>query len=224
MRLLLLLFLFGSSIAFAEFTLDQRLKQFAYVYEDRVKPTLTRAGLKNDPQRGVLVFYKDSRRLELYAGKRGVMRFIKSYLVTAASGSHGPKLRRGDRQVPEGVYKVTLLNPNSRFHLSLRLDYPNLHDRLGGRIEGRADLGGDIMIHGKSVSEGCIAIGDEGIEEIFMLAAKTDLSQWKVISSPTDFRIAGKARELALALARTAWHKQLYDDIESELEALPSKE
>lgn len=73
---------------------------------------------------------------------------IKSYPILAASGSIGPKLRESDMQVPEGVYQIESLNPNSQFHLSLRVNYPNEFDREQARIDGRAQLGGDIMIHG----------------------------------------------------------------------------
>lgn len=218
---ILFLFSFWYAYAFAEFTIDDRVEQFTPAYEVRLRPLLKKAGLTTEPVRGVLVFYKDTRRLDLYAGKRGAMKFVKSYAVTAASGTTGPKLRRGDRQVPEGIYKVVLLNPNSLFHLSLRLDYPNARDRAMGRLEARGDLGGDIMIHGNAVSEGCVAIGDEGIEELFILAAKSDLKQWKVILAPTDLRKRGHGRDLALAQAKPAWIKDLYDDIEAELKALP---
>ena len=218
---ILFLFSFWYAYAFAEFTVDDRVEQFTPAYEARLKPLLKKAGLTTDPVRGVLVFYKDTRRLDLYAGKRGAMKFVKSYAVTAASGTTGPKLQRGDRQVPEGIYRVVLLNPNSLFHLSLRLDYPNARDRAMGRLEARGDLGGDIMIHGNAVSEGCVAIGDEGIEEVFMLAARSDLKQWKVILAPTDLRKRGRGRDLALAQAKPAWVKDLYDDIEAELKALP---
>lgn len=218
---LLFLFALWYAHAFAAHTVEERAVQFRPAFEARLKPLLKKAGLRAFPVRAVLVFYKDTRRLDLYAGKRGAMKFVKSYAVTAASGTPGPKLRRGDRQVPEGVYKVTLLNPNSLFHLSLRIDYPNAWDKVHGRLDGRDDLGGDIFIHGNQVSEGCVALGDEAIEELFVLAALTDLKQWKVILAPTDFRKGGRGRELALASAKPAWVKALYEDIESELKALP---
>jgi murein L,D-transpeptidase YafK len=55
--------------------------------------------------------------------------FIHSYLIRSGSGRLGPKLRSGDHQVPEGIYRVTGFNPKSRFYLSMRLDYPNEFDR-----------------------------------------------------------------------------------------------
>ena len=76
------------------------------------------------------------------------------------SGRLGPKLKEGDRQVPEGLYRVESLNPNSRYHLSLRVNYPNEQDKSYGRLDGRNNLGTDIMIHGKDCSIGCLAMGD----------------------------------------------------------------
>jgi len=205
--------------AFAESTVENRLLEHAPALE-RLQPLFRRAHLPRIPTRGVLVFYKDTRRLDLYAGKNGAMKFVKTYPVLAASGTLGPKLREGDLQVPEGIYRITLLNPNSRFHLSLRLNYPNEFDIAKGRSDRRENLGGDIMIHGNEVSIGCIAIGDPGIEEIFTFAAKSELSQWKVILAPYDFRKGG-ARRIASGLPR--WVSSLYADIESELRALPKQ-
>jgi murein L,D-transpeptidase YafK len=168
----------------------------------------------------VLVFFKDRNRLELYAGKRGAMKYIRAYRVLAASGHPGPKLREGDQQVPEGIYKVESLNPNSQFHVSLKLSYPNSFDQKQGKLDGRSRLGGDIMIHGNSVSIGCLALGDAAIEEIFSLALRSDLSQWKVILAPYDLRHPRLGNTMA-ARRQPRWVQFLYKDIESELRALP---
>jgi hypothetical protein len=100
-------------------------------------------------------------------------RLVHRYPVLAASGALGPKLRQGDLQVPEGVYRVLWLNPNSSYHLSMKLDYPNAFDREHARRDRRTDLGGDIFVHGRAVSIGCVALGDPAIEELFVLAADT---------------------------------------------------
>ena len=84
-------------------------------------------------------------------------------MVAAASGGAGPKRREGDLQVPEGVYRIDRFNPNSRFHLSLGLDYPNASDRL----RGARRPGADIFIHGNRVSIGCLAMTDRVIDEIY---------------------------------------------------------
>ncbi len=72
---------------------------------------------------------KQERRVELYAQNsvaESSWRFIRSYPILAASGHLGPKLREGDWQVPEGIYAVESLNPNSHYHLALHVDYPTL--------------------------------------------------------------------------------------------------
>ena len=86
--------------------------------------------------------------------------------------------------MPEGVYRLTHLNPASSYHLSIRVDYPNAFDRARGAEDGRANLGGDIYIHGKAVSIGCLAIGDDNIEELFTLVADTGLANARIVLAP----------------------------------------
>lgn len=104
--------------------------------------------------------------MELWAGGDR-MHLMQSYPIAAMSGLLGPKRREGDLQVPEGVYRIARFNPNSRFHLSMGLDYPNASDRIrGGRRPGT-----DIYIHGNRVSAGCMAMTDRLIDEIYPLCA-----------------------------------------------------
>src|SRR5436190_607476 len=84
--------------------------------------------------------------------RAGAWRFVREYPVMAASGGRGPKLREGDGQVPEGMYTIDWLNPNSSYHLSMHVDYPNAFDRAHAADDGRTALGGAIMIHGRDVS------------------------------------------------------------------------
>lgn len=91
-------------------------------------------------------------------------RLLAGYPIARMSGGPGPKRREGDRQVPEGFYTINRFNPNSRFHLSLGLDYPNASDRIRGDKERP---GSDIFIHGSNVSIGCLAMTDPVIEEIY---------------------------------------------------------
>lgn len=114
--------------------------------------------------------FKVEKELEIWAeGTKNTMVLLRTYPIAAASGTPGPKRRQGDLQVPEGVYKVDRFNPNSMFHLSLGLNYPNASDRILG---DKADPGSDIFIHGNEVSIGCMAMTDEKIEEIYDLATK----------------------------------------------------
>lgn len=70
-------------------------------------------------------------------------------------------------QVPEGFYEVDRFNPLSSFHLSLGLNYPNASDRV---LSDPVSPGTDIFIHGGNASIGCLALGDDGIEEVYLAA------------------------------------------------------
>lgn len=113
--------------------------------------------------------FKKEEVLELYARSVENEPFIllKSYDFCASSGVLGPKRKEGDRQIPEGFYHVDRFNPNSKFHLSLGLNYPNQSDRIKGDAE---QPGSDIFIHGDCVTVGCIPLGDPTIERVYTLA------------------------------------------------------
>jgi murein L,D-transpeptidase YafK len=109
--------------------------------------------------------YKEERELELWLKGGQGWEIWRTYPVAAASGRPGPKEREGDRQVPEGFYNITSrqLNPASRYHLALNVGYPNALDLHQQRT------GSFIMIHGRDVSIGCLAMNDPAIEEIYLL-------------------------------------------------------
>ena len=85
------------------------------------------------------------------------------------SGAMGPKRMEGDYQVPEGFYHINEFNPNSNYHLSLGLNYPNSSDRI---LSDSLRPGSAIYIHGNCVSTGCIAISDIPIEEVYILSTQ----------------------------------------------------
>ena len=152
---------------------------------DALESAFSAVGLSYPPRRLTLVGLKDERRLEVWAENgRGWTR-VRDYAVLAASGQAGPKLREGDLQVPEGEYRLTGFNPNSSYHLSIRVDYPSAEDRAIARGEGRTRLGGDIFIHGKAVSIGCLAIGDDAIEDLYLLLADTSLANARILLTPS---------------------------------------
>ncbi len=172
---------------FTNHTVKSRLDIYEQKIDSQLIPIFTEKKVSYPPTKVKLVFFKDETVLKLYAGhSQDKVTLIKSYPVEAASGIAGPKLREGDRQVPEGIYRVESLNPNSRFHLSLRVNYPNSFDQEMAALDQRTQVGSDIMIHGSNVSIGCIAIGNEAIEELFVLAAKTNYQNWELILAPTD--------------------------------------
>ncbi|MCL9805634.1 hypothetical protein NAT51_08875 [Flavobacterium amniphilum] len=161
-----------------------------------------------------LLAFKDSKKLELYIkNPETPYHLIKTYDFTAFSGKIGPKLKNGDKQIPEGIYTMEYLNPNSRYHLSLKVSYPNAFDLEKAKSDHRTDLGGDIMIHGKKVTIGCIPIGDSNIEEVFTLAAKSSNQKFPIIISPTDFRKNTNFPDIE----GIDWEKELYSGIQTEL-------
>ena len=109
--------------------------------------------------------FKEESRLEVWIRTGTEYQFLKEYRICAYSGGLGPKLKEGDKQSPEGFYKVAKhqLNPNSKFHLSFNLGYPNKYDRAHERT------GSFLMVHGNCVSIGCYAMTDNKIEEIYAL-------------------------------------------------------
>jgi hypothetical protein len=203
----------------AKKTVEDRLAEFGSVVDARLKPLFDARGVPYPPARVSLIGLKQEGFVQVYAaGPDGDFKHIKTYPVLAASGGLGPKLREGDCQVPEGIYQVPFLNPNSRFHLALRVSYPNKFDRAMAKLDGRTELGGDIMIHGNQVSIGCLAMGDPAAEDLFILAAKTGRQNVSVILTPVDFRVRDLPPEV---IGLPAWTKELYKSIRAELKKYP---
>lgn len=185
------------------------------------KRRCAKEGVSYPPSDVVLVFFKDESRLHLHARRPdGKYRELASWKVLAASGTAGPKLQQGDGQVPEGVYPIWSLNPNSQFHLALHVGYPNETDRAQAKIEDRRQLGGDIMIHGSFVSIGCIAIGDSAIEELFYLAAVGNYRKWRVVSLPTDLREKEAGAVIGPVVKKLPWMAAVYRAAEAKLREL----
>ena len=134
-----------------------------------------------------IVVEKSLRRLSLYHG--GVL--LRQYLVALGQVPVGDKVRQGDMRTPEGVFTIEARNPKSRYHRALRISYPDAAHRTRATELG-VSPGGDIMIHGLpngqgSVgaahrdfdwTEGCIAVTNEEIEEI-----------WRVVRIGTPIEI-----------------------------------
>ena len=104
----------------------------------------------------------------------------KTYRIALGFSPDGDKSRQGDGRTPEGIFRIDRLNPQSRFHLSLGIDYPQPRHREAARRAGHSP-GGDIMIHGQpnqipdgfrvkgDWTEGCIAVADHEMDEIFAM-------------------------------------------------------
>ncbi len=184
---------------------------------NRIQTDFDIAGFKNYPHELIIVAFKEEQKLQIYGKDYIDKKFIKEYPFTAYSGDLGPKLKEGDKQIPEGIYKVEYLNPNSAYHLSIKINYPNEYDKSKTKLSNTGQMGGDIFIHGKSATIGCIPIGDKAIEEVFVMAQKAFKNEIKVIISPRDFRGIKKFPEIE----SIDWENDLYEKIKNELNTLP---
>lgn len=202
------------------YSVQDRIETYGPQVEPRWQERFAKAPLSYPPKKMTLLAIKDSRLLEVYVpDSRGKMTHVHTYMMTAFSGALGPKLREGDGQIPEGIYPIDSLNPNSSYHLSLRVGYPNSFDRKHARADGRTSLGGDIMIHGKDVTIGCIPLGDEAIEELFVLSAKIGVKNITLVSCPTDFRLNSTPLDTK---NQPSWYPELCELLRKELERYPA--
>lgn len=188
------------------------LETYGPAAEARLKPHFERADVAYPPPRITLVAYKREKRLELWVPRGDTWAHIHDYPIRAASGGPGPKLREGDLQVPEGIYRIEYLNPNSSFHLSMKIDYPNAFDREQARADARTNPGGDIFIHGRAASIGCLAMGDPAIEELFVLAATIGYDKIQVLIAPTE-----KLAEFVPDAKLPSWTPRLYGHLRQAL-------
>lgn len=204
------------------YTVADRLEQYADKVSSQLNAAFSQQGISYPPKHVAVLAFKDTNMLQLYAKNSDMQNWqlVKTYPIVKASGVLGPKLQEGDKQVPEGIYQSESLNPNSRYHLAIRVNYPNDFDRQMAQLDGRINLGGDIMIHGSSSSVGCLAMGNDAAEELFVLAALAANNPLKIIISPTDFRTKA-VDELAVAGNTPRWRAELYQHIRQELSAFP---
>ncbi len=127
----------------------------------------------NGPEITRVIVFKEQRRMHLMHGDKA----LKSYDIHLGFAPVGHKQREGDGKTPEGLYRVDRRNPNSRFHLSLGIDYPRAYDVARAKAQG-VSPGGDIFIHGRPKrfrngqddwTWGCVAVTDREIEDIYAM-------------------------------------------------------
>lgn len=123
-----------------------------------------------------VIVYKSRRQMDMV--KDG--KVIRRYKIALGDNPVGHKLYEGDERTPVGEYKLTWRNPESRFHLSINVSYPDVADKAVARNMG-FQPGGLIMVHGlpngataedvghpeNDWTDGCIAITSEEIEEFW---------------------------------------------------------
>ncbi|WP_172465005.1 L,D-transpeptidase family protein [Legionella birminghamensis] len=192
-------------------------------YGLRTEPELIRffskANVAYPPKEIALLAFKQERHIELWAkNDNQPWTYIHTYPLTAFSGRLGPKLKERDGQIPEGIYKLVTFNPFSSMHLSMMINYPNSFDRMQASKDGRRQLGGDIFLHGKSLSVGCLAVGDRAIDQLFLLSRRVGLSNIKMIIAPNDLRVSKPA---TTNFAQPRWLPELYKQLSAALTQFP---
>lgn len=126
----------------------------------------------NGPAVTLVQVHKADRKMYLLHNDK----VLKSYNIALGFAPEGHKNFEGDGRTPEGIYKINRRNPNSAFHLSLGISYPNAQDRAFAAAQGKSP-GGDIFIHGwarnpikrRDWTEGCIAVKDREMETIYAM-------------------------------------------------------
>ena len=108
---------------------------------------------------------------------------MTGYNIHLGFAPEGHKQFEGDGKTPEGLYRIDRRNPNSDFHLSLGISYPNVKDFAAAKAQGKSP-GGDIFIHGQKSrfrkdkpdwTWGCIAVTNDEIEEIYAMVKNDTL-------------------------------------------------
>lgn len=205
-----------------EKTIAARIQQFGKAARARMAGPFRNAGVSYPPDRALLVACKSEMLLKVYASSNSRqhgsrrLHFICQYPIAAADNEPGPKLKEGDFKTPEGFYRIVGLNPESSYHLSMALNYPNTFDLLQAKRDGRTKPGFDIFIHGNCYSDGCLAMGNTAATDLFVLAADTGLKNIEVVLSPLDFRVA----QLPDANGKPQWIRKLYKEIAARIAQL----
>jgi murein L,D-transpeptidase YafK len=161
----------GPSASFVDFQRTlQRPNDALKKKEDTLKKQFEAKGLVWPAKYIYIRSFKYDGQLEVWVknDRKEPYKLFKTYRVCAMAGTLGPKRMAGDYQVPEGFYYINEFNPNSNYHLSLGLNYPNESDKI---LSDSLRPGGDIYIHGSCVTVGCIPLTDDYIEEVYILAA-----------------------------------------------------
>ena len=127
----------------------------------------------NGPEVTYVVVNKQDRKMWLLHHDR----VLEEYPIHLGFAPVGHKTVEGDGKTPEGTYIIDRRNPNSRFHLSIGISYPNEEDRRRAEELGQKP-GGYIFIHGQKHPSrkdkgdwtwGCIAVRNKDIENIYAM-------------------------------------------------------
>ncbi len=170
--LLIFLVMISMPLSFKDTQLKNQRVKLAYAEkEKRVKDFFAEKKLNYNGFQLFIRAFKKEEELEAWVKEKGKEEFelLHTYPFCTSSGTLGPKRKEGDLQIPEGIYHLNHFNPQSNFHLSLGVSYPNASDKILG---DKQHPGGSIYIHGNCVTIGCIPITDDKIKELYIVAVE----------------------------------------------------
>lgn len=204
-----------------DLAIDRAIEQYGLPAEPKIKSFFSKANIQYPPQEVALLAFKAEKKIELWAKDSNKdWTFIHHYPLTGYSGRLGPKLKENDMQIPEGIYQLVAFNPFSSWHLSMKINYPNQFDQQKAHIEGRRKPGNNIFIHGKNLSVGCLAVGNQAIDQLFVLARRVGLKNIQLIISPNDLRYQ-KAK--TASVQQPKWLPELYYKIRVALKPFKNR-
>lgn len=149
------------------------LKLIALVALIAIPASCSKFKTYNGPEVTRIIVFKGERKMHLLHGNKA----LETFDIALGGNPIGDKQFEGDRKTPEGAYQIDRRNPNSTYHLSLGISYPNELDREEAKALGKAP-GGDIFIHGRSGANrgrgpdwtaGCIAVKDREMEKVYSM-------------------------------------------------------
>lgn len=145
---------------------NQRVWNARLCSDEALRQTFVSKQLQYPPKFVYWRVFKKEKQMELWAADSAHHRYklVKTYDIVNMSGTLGPKRTEGDYQVPEGYYHINQYNPYSNFHLSYKVSYPNKSDSILGT---KGKYGGQIFVHGDSVTIGCLPMSDNIIKELY---------------------------------------------------------
>jgi murein L,D-transpeptidase YafK len=163
--------------------------------------------------------YKQTSEMELWVQQGPRYELFKIYKICRWSGGLGPKFHEGDRQSPEGLYRITTsdLIVNRRWDRAMNINYPNTFDQLNGRS------GSSILIHGGCGSIGCFAIQNENVEEVYgavRAALRNSQAYVPVLTLPFRFSALAPQKEDTLHMSEF-WSDLRRADLLFERDKLP---
>jgi murein L,D-transpeptidase YafK len=217
----IVLILLGAGKIFAQQSFLDNQKMFPKVgeayreKEELLKKEFEKKGLTYPAKYMFIRSFKLDSEMEIWVKNNAsdTFRLFKSYRVCTLSGKMGPKRKEGDRQVPEGFYYINDFNPNSNYHLSLGINYPNFSDRI---LSDAKNPGGEIYIHGNCITVGCIPLTDEFIDEVYIMAVNAKNAGQDFIPVhvfPVKFGNAGSMNYLGTFTLTDGSSKQFWTEL-----------